>query len=323
MGLIGEYGYPVIESGGRSALLNDAGVYQDAMELLQVRVAQDFLNIWASIPETLPHEQRVRRLTEALADLQVVYGQDAAAIAAEYLNVLREGQDLPMVLADPVQAERVTASVEYLLTKPDPKAMLWLTMQRYAMEPFRETVRLSAFAAGNGFARVPNAGACAFCLMLASRGAVYYSKEEALYAGRAKYSKSKRGNNPYTRPVYVDKKTGKTKKGDDNRYHNDCKCTVVEVSPTAGLPEANQILFDLWQNTFYGENKINTAATSIYDSPFVGPDGLDHRKLQSKKIEDTYGLQITAVTKSQALPVWEAALKQTPLPWLSTEQPHG
>lgn len=321
MGLIGDYGYPVIELGGREVLRADAGIYQDAMELLQVRVAQDFLNIWASIPETLPREERIRQLSEALTNLQDVYGQDAASIAAEYLTVLRDGQDLPMVLADPVQADRITASVDYLLTKPDPKAMLWLTMQRYAMEPFRETVRLSAFAAGNGFARVPNAGACAFCLMLASRGAVYYSREEALYAGRAKYSKSKRGKNPYTRRVYTDPKTGKQKKGDDNRYHNDCKCTVVEVSETSGLPEANQILFDLWQNTFYGANQVNGQAQSIYNSPFAGPDGIDRRHLQTTQIKEKYDLDITAVTKNQALPVWEAALKETPLPWMSATQP--
>ena len=268
MSLIGKYGYPVIDLAGRTALRADAGIYQDAMELLQVRVAQDFLNIWATIPDTLPHEQRVKQLADMLTDLQAVYGQDAASIAAEYLNVLREGQDLPLVLAEPVKNDRITAGVNYLLTKPEAKVLLWKTMQRYAMEPFRETVRLSAFAAGNGFARVPNAEACPFCLMLASRGAVYYSKEEALYAGRAKYSKSKRGKNPYTRRYYIDKKTGKRRKGDDNRYHNDCKCSVVEVSATSGLPEANQMLFDLWQNTFYGANHLKQDAQSIYGDAF-------------------------------------------------------
>ena len=97
MSLIGEYGYPVIDLAGRKVLRSDAGIYQDAMELLQVRVAQDFLNIWASIPEDLPRHERAQRLSDALTDLQQVYGQDAASIAAEYLNVLREGQDLSLI----------------------------------------------------------------------------------------------------------------------------------------------------------------------------------------------------------------------------------
>lgn len=308
MSLIGRYGYPVIDIAGRAVLRSDAGIFQDAMELLQVRVAQDFLNIWATIPDTLPHTERVKRLADTLTDLQEVYGQDAASIAAEYLNVLREGQDLPMVLAQPAQHDRITASVEYLLTKPEAKLLLWKTMQRYAMEPFRETVRLSAFAAGNGFARVPNAGACPFCLMLASRGAVYYSKEDALYAGRGKYSKSKRGSHPNRRKTFTDHR-GRTKKGDDNRYHNDCKCSVVEVSATSGLPEANQVLFDLWQRTFYGDSHVNPNATSIY-----GLDGFDEKARQANR-------RLGAVTFKDAMPIWEHTLKNTSLPWMSTTQP--
>lgn len=306
MSLIGKYGYPVIDLAGRTVLRAEAGLYQDAMELLQVRAAQDFLNIWARIPEDLPHHERVARLAEALTDLQELYGQDAASIAAEYLNVLRDGQDLPLVLADPVKNDRITSSVNYLLTKPEAKLLLWKTMQRYVMEPFRETVRLSAFAAGNGFARVPNADACPFCLMLASRGAVYYSKEDALIAGRGKYSRSKRGSNHHTR--LIDPKTGR-KTGDDNRYHNDCKCSVVEVSATSGLPEANQMLFDMWQRTFYGDNHINPDATSIY-----GEDAFNEKARQANR-------RLPAVTFNNALPIWEDALQKQPLPWMSASQP--
>lgn len=306
MSLIGKYGYPVIDLAGRTVLRTEAGLYQDAMELLQVRAAQDFLNIWARIPEDLPHRERVARLAEALTDLQELYGQDAASIAAEYLNVLRDGQDLPLVLADPVKNDRITSSVNYLLTKPEAKLLLWKTMQRYVMEPFRETVRLSAFAAGNGFARVPNADACPFCLMLASRGAVYYSKEDALIAGRGKYSRSKRGRNPHTR--MINPKTGR-KTGNDNRYHNDCKCSVVEVSATSGLPEANQMLFDMWQRTFYGDNHINPDATSIY-----GEDAFNEKARQANR-------RLPAVTFNNALPIWEDALQKQPLPWMSASQP--
>lgn len=270
MSLIGDWGYPVLDAGGYSRLLNEAGVFQDALELLQVRLAQDYLNVWALMPEGLGRQQTIVFLTEALAELQVEYGQDAAAIAAEFLNVQRQGMELPVVLADPAQAERVGGSVRWALTNSEAQSLLYGAMQRMALETYRETIRLSAFEAGNGFARVPEPGACEFCLMLASRGAVYYSKQEALRAGQARWSVSGRVG---------------------EKYHDNCKCQAIEVSETSGLSEANIVLHDLWQKTFWGKD---------YSS--------DPRR------------QIDTVDFGSAFPIWKEVLADTDLPWMSGKQ---
>ena len=70
MPLIGEWGYPIIDEAGYTRLSTDAGVYQDAMEMLQVRLAQDYLNIWAALPPGMSTHEMYLFLGEALADLQ-------------------------------------------------------------------------------------------------------------------------------------------------------------------------------------------------------------------------------------------------------------
>lgn len=241
MSLIGEYGYPVLDSrGGMKRLVDDAGAFQDAMELLQLRLGQDFLNVWGSIPDGWSDERKFKYLVQNLSDLQLVYGDSATTLAAEFLNLLRDGADLPMVLAEPANREQIKASVGWAMSKPETQQLLWGSMQRMAMQSYRETIQLSAWEAGNGFARVPEPKACSFCLMLASRGAVYYSKEAALSVGGGKYGKR-----------------SSTKRRTGEPYHDHCRCDVIEVSERSGLTEANVYLNDLWQQTFY-EGKTAT-----------------------------------------------------------------
>ena len=286
MSLIEGWGYPVLDAGGYSRLLNEAGVFQDALELLQVRLAQDYLNVWALMPEGLDRQRTVQFLTEALAELQVEYGQDAAAIAAEFLNVQRQGMELPVVLADPAQAERVGGSVRWALTNSEAQSLLYGSMQRMALETYRQTIRLSAFEAGNGYARVPEPGACEFCLMLASRGAVYSSRVEAYEIGLANWSR----DGVAKRKAREAKARAKGVKPDYG-YHDKCKCDIIEVSPTNGLTEANIVLHDLWQKTFWGKDYLNNPQK-----------------------------QIDTVDFGSAFPVWQEVLADTDLPWMSGKQ---
>lgn len=68
---------------------------------------------------------------------------------------------------------------------------------------------MGALKAGTAYARVPEPGACAFCLMLGSRGAVY-DHETVL--------------------------------GEVGRYHDNCRCLAIEVTGRAPLPQINQDL---------------------------------------------------------------------------------
>lgn len=73
-----------------------------------------------------------------------------------------------------------------------------------------------------GWARVTDGSPCHFCAMLASRGAVYTSKERAGLGGRAKPKGSPDGRVPkYKRPpVSLE---------DMKKYHPGCHCQVVPI----------------------------------------------------------------------------------------------
>jgi hypothetical protein len=88
-----------------------------------------------------------------------------------------------------------------------------------------------------GWARVPEPGACSFCLMLASRGAVYVNKASA---------------------GVVDAKTkyGGDATGEANSYHDHCRCHVVPLfqgdtfTPSQQVKDAQA----LWQKSTKGRS---------------------------------------------------------------------
>lgn len=77
----------------------------------------------------------------------------------------------------------------------------------------RETVIATTRARGVAFCRVPEPGACTWCLMIASKGTVYKSEFTAKY-----------------------------RKSDGNRYHNNCRCVIAEVLDEEALPQEVQSL---------------------------------------------------------------------------------
>lgn len=91
-------------------------------------------------------------------------------------------------------------------------------LQRYlshtVMDRARRTVIKNAAQIGARYARVPEPGACFFCLMLASRGPVYRSDQTAILGH------------------------------DGRRYHPHCRCSVGEVLPGQVLPRSVQELVE-------------------------------------------------------------------------------
>lgn len=81
--------------------------------------------------------------------------------------------------------------------------------------------------AGTAYARVPEPGACAFCLMLGSRGAAYTSDS-----------------------VF----------GELGRYHDNCRCLGIEVKTDADLPRLNRDLMgvsEMLDREFDGSVTVN------------------------------------------------------------------
>jgi hypothetical protein len=100
--------------------------------------------------------------------------------------------------------------------------------QRHALNGGRELVAESIRADRRavGWLRVPNAGACAFCLMLASRGPVFKSETAATYTSKG---------------------------GKADPYHDGCHCHPRAVySRDEEWPDANRHASELWNKSTKG-----------------------------------------------------------------------
>lgn len=95
-------------------------------------------------------------------------------------------------------------------------------LNRLVLQPGRDTVYEATKRDGTGYARIPEPGACPFCLMLASRGAVY-TKDTVLHTSSL------------------------------HKYHDHCRCLGIEVRVDGKgdpafdrLPPVNGQLRQLW-----------------------------------------------------------------------------
>lgn len=160
-------------------------------------------------------------LLEFTPALTAQYGDVAAVLAADYYEEMRGASGdvgkFSASLAKPVSGAAVESQVRYLaghLWTPAPAAILGpllTSVDKYVKQPGRDTIAANATREGARWARVPSgAKTCSFCLILASRDAVYATRQSA---GDA------RGLG----------------KGDD--YHGGCDCSVVRISKSSDYPE--------------------------------------------------------------------------------------
>lgn len=203
--------------------------YALALDQLRMLAQQDLADWWANTDGLKPHV-RMDTLREAFHAVQSTYGEQAAYLAADHLFLQRSldkslaGLEFPAV-AEPAAYEQARAGFNWATAKYresfDPallavaKDKLSGVLNRLVAQPAHDTIADAVLDAGTGYARVPEPGACSFCLMLASRGAVY-SKESVQSA---------------------------------NGYHDNCRCVGIEVKNDDELPRINRELHDLWQAT--------------------------------------------------------------------------
>lgn len=152
---------------------------------------RDLDDFWAALDLTNPDAAR-NALESFLPQLVAQYGEVAATVAADWYEDLRYEANVAgqfgAVMAEGVPDAAVVSQVRYAAgglfpdSPLDTLGLLRVALSKYALQPGRDTVTQSV-AADPGrprFARVPSgAKTCAFCLMLASRGAVYVSKAAA------------------------------------------------------------------------------------------------------------------------------------------------
>ncbi|WP_288750601.1 EndoU domain-containing protein [uncultured Corynebacterium sp.] len=213
--------------------------YAGTLDGLEKLALQDFA-AWWDATEGTPFFRRRELLEEPFTAIAQAYGEQAAHAAADYL-FLQRGLDETLAglaypdVAAPVEyqeavaayraasrvsqadwkrfiADGATDDVDVFHDKTFQK--LSGALNRVVLRPARQTIA-SNIADGMKFARVPNPGACNWCLMLASRGAVY-SKDSV----------------------------GMTRA---TRFHDHCRCIGMEVSDSAPLPSVNRELEAAWQ----------------------------------------------------------------------------
>lgn len=214
--------------------LNGVDQIGNALDALQRGNARTFLRIWASIPSGDRHAM-LAHLSPLVYDLIISGYEDAVTLGLEQVDWQRARVPLPTATAPNPQRAQVDESLRFLLTARGVDRLresVWGMVDKHIRSGHRDTVMLSAFAAGNGYARQPELGACDFCLMLASRGAAYLTRSAAQSVGA---------------PGVVMR--GNRKAGDS--YHDNCKCRAVEVSEGTGLPPQALTLRKRWIETFY------------------------------------------------------------------------
>lgn len=180
--------------------------FQAALAVLQRRVSADADQWWARIQAALPEDQAVL-LKSAFQEFSLGHGTLAEHLGMSFVSAYRaavnDSSAPPPVGSSapgPRLVNRLVGEVQVLLdgraSEPAYRAFQ-REVESAVIGRARHAVENSARAAGRRWARIPNLGACDFCLTLATRGAVYSSREKA--------------------------------GGDGNRYHAHCRCVPIEV----------------------------------------------------------------------------------------------
>lgn len=220
----------------------------DLSELVAAELAAYFAALDLSRPEAVRDA-----LLEFMPLLVAEYGQVATALAMEWYEQLRfeSGDQSPFVVSPPpapsIDPERVESKVRYLAAKlwtPEPEAMLSglsTAADKYVKQHGRDTVVWNAQQEGAGFARVPRgAKTCAFCLVQASRDAVYHSERSA-------------GSKEY---------------GEDNAFHGDCDCEIVRLGagddyPPGYLPDDFYDMYRVGEDRMRSDPEVKAFMDSL------------------------------------------------------------
>lgn len=189
--------------------------FRSANAALSEKVRSAVQSFFLSLDMSRPEASR-DALLEFMPSLTDQYGSVAATLAAEWYEELRAASGavgrFRTVTASSVPTGAVEAKVKYLaghLWTPEPDAMLGgllTAADKYVKQPGRDTVAHNAKREGVRWARVPTGSkTCSWCLVLASRDAVYSSRSAA--------------------------------GGDGHKYHGACDCVATRIGKASDYPD--------------------------------------------------------------------------------------
>lgn len=244
--------------------------YRRAQAALSARATADLRKVWPRLL-TMRTDSMAEALALVLEEVADKYGSASAAIAAEWFEEMRDTAGMTGSFRASAAAMPSTERLEVLArwgvgplfgASPDPVAALHLVsggLSRQVLGVGRETLMesIASDPASPTYARHASANACAFCAMLATRGAVYTSESSARSVsgeslGGTDYRKARRLDGtvtPERRAEILRGSRARTiaqggRKGRDTtqplgeKYHDDCHCTAVPVWPGERYEEA-------------------------------------------------------------------------------------
>lgn len=196
---------------------SDVGQVVRALATLSASAQADFLRVWSTLDPTDWAGAR-RVLEQFWPELIGHYGEMAAALGAD--DFVMQAADLGLRggprMVRGVDPERANARMRWALGTAAQLGNFQLILDELVKQPYRSTLQRSAAAAGGAWARVPSgAETCSFCLMLASRGAVYETARSA---------------------------------GEGRKYHGDCDCVPVLTRSDDDLPYDVEKLYDKYES---------------------------------------------------------------------------
>jgi len=181
--------------------------FEQANDGIAALVERDLMTFLASLDPARPDAVKLD-LFDYMPTLIAQYGDIAATVAADWYDEMREAEGVSgrfrAPLADLVPDEVVNGRLGFATRASGPlfagdfatlTSFLAIIANEYALQPGRDTVMQAAHKENAAYARIPEPGACKFCLMLASRGFVY-SKSTA---------------------------------GDSKKFHGKCRCNAMPV----------------------------------------------------------------------------------------------
>lgn len=199
----------------------------------------DLARLWRTLPRT-DIDRLVAALVELVPELAARWGDVASVGAADYFDAVRDhynpGGTYLARPGAPAPVEQVQASTRWAVgplfqSLPDEVATLSrlsASLDRMVRQADRETVAGNATRdrTSNGWRRVARPGACAFCLMLATRDD--YSSQSAATA----VGSGQRGRIRGTRTQ-------------GSRYHDNCRCFAAPIyrgwEPDADVLRAEEL----------------------------------------------------------------------------------
>ncbi|OZE92461.1 hypothetical protein CH298_02695 [Rhodococcoides fascians] len=223
-------------------LLDDSRALQLGLGELSTLTVNDLALVWRSLYDAGGDPIELRdALVQAVPEILIPYETAAGELTASWYEDLAPRSRFIAKPAEVSAVDAVAASTRWALSPlftpgndTSPLSLLSGMAKRRVFNASRQTVLDNASREGNvQYARYASKTACEFCRLLATRGAVYGSKEAATrVAGRGKEvasnfrpdGRKKRGGQ--AKGVRI---RGNQKSGD--RFHDNCKCIAVAVRP--------------------------------------------------------------------------------------------